>query len=70
MFPVMTLLPSGPNTQNLPSCRSSCNTTNWRDPDTDLTDTKRQKIIDWTDAQMANLKNLYPADSFSFPKRN
>ena len=38
-------------------------------PEADLSETERQKIIDWADSQMAYLKQTYPADSLVFPKR-
>ena len=34
-----------------------------------LTDDQRNLIIDWAQAQMASLKNQYPADSLVMPKR-
>jgi hypothetical protein len=35
-----------------------------------LSDAQRTKIIDWAKAQMAYLKNNYPADSLVMPKRS
>ncbi|MGB5370056.1 MAG: heme-binding domain-containing protein [Flavobacteriaceae bacterium] len=38
-------------------------------PEAKLTDAQRTKIVDWAKAQMAYLKNNYPADSLVMPKR-